>query len=152
MISIRWADAFEIPDLALIFAQCSDEDPATSEQALRAFMEKPAHTIVAAEADGELAGFICYVIDADKGVVALDWLAVAPRFRRMGVAKALLDFVDRRRRQIIGTALTAQVAEDNLPAQMLLKKSGFTCTRIYECEQDGQVLYHFECGTAGVPF
>lgn len=83
-----------------------------------------------------------YAIQERDSPQAWDWnlrfLYVRTGFRRDGVATEVLRLVKRE----FGV-VTASVPEANLPAQLLLKKAGFRCTRTGRDPKSGTDYYVF---------
>ena len=74
--------------------------------------------------DGEsLVGYAGLVLGA--GEAWINNIAVAPGWRRRGVARLLMDDMISRARAAGATALLLEVAVDNLPAQRLYDRYGF---------------------------
>ena len=76
-----------------------------------------------AEEDGNLLGYLVLSSVLDEGSV--DNVAVAPAYRRRGVADALLDDAEARARVLGLASVTLEVRAGNLPAIRLYEKHGF---------------------------
>lgn len=117
-INIRKASEEDVPRLAEIDRICIPQ-PWSEKLLLEAL---PQDLILLAEADGSVAGFveISKVLDEAN----INSLAVLPKFRRIGIAKAL---VLEAKRILIPeiTRLTLEVRSQNLSAVALYKAMGF---------------------------
>jgi ribosomal-protein-alanine acetyltransferase len=76
-----------------------------------------AFNVMVAERESELAGFMVTRITAPGEIEVLN-IAVAPEFRRRGIATLLLD-------SLVADEVFLEVRESNLPAQELYRKTGF---------------------------
>jgi len=113
--------AEHIPQIAAIERACFS-DP-WSENLFREILWNDAAVLVVAEgADGTVMGYAELSVVLDEGTI--DNVAVAPAYRRQGVADALLSaFVRFGRSQL--AFLTLEVRESNAPAIALYRKHGF---------------------------
>ena len=114
--------AAQLPQVAALEKVCFPADP-WSEDLFRAAMESP-HTIVllAEGEDGGLLGYAVLSAVLDEG--NLDNIAVAPRWRRQGVADALLSALTDIGRTSL-SVLFLEVRASNLSAIALYEKHGF---------------------------
>ncbi len=76
-----------------------------------------------AELEGALAGYLVAWLGAGTG--HLGNLAVAPAYRRRGIARRLLEDLFARARQLAATHLTLEVRVSNFAAQRLYREYGF---------------------------
>lgn len=86
-------------------------------------LDNPNAVMLAAYDDGQLAGYCCMYKVLDEGEIVN--VAVAPQFRRKGIAHAMLDVIlgDGYSKDL--ACIFLEVRERNLPAQELYKKMGF---------------------------
>ena len=98
--------------------------PFTREQLLSQ-MPDESHVFILAEDDsGEVMGYVGMMYVLDEGYISN--VAVAPEFRRMGIANALIDELMRIASKLDLCFVTLEVRESNAPARSLYKKHGFT--------------------------
>lgn len=83
--------------------------------------------LLVAELEGELIGTVSYDSQPDSDDITrrLFALDVGPKFRRTGVATALVKEVERRIKQAGQTAVRLDVAVDNIVAIRLYEKLGY---------------------------
>ncbi len=113
--------AEHIPQIAAIERSCFSHP--WSEDMLRETLWNDAAVIVAAEGeDGAVLGYAGLQVVLDEGYI--DNIAVAPAYRRQGVADELLSAFERFGREKLAF-LTLEVRQSNAPAIALYKKHGF---------------------------
>lgn len=113
--------AEHIPQIAAIERSCFSHP--WSEEMLRETLWNDAAVIVAAEGeDGTVWGYAGLQVVLDEGYI--DNIAVAPAYRRQGVADELLSAFERFGREKLAF-LTLEVRQSNAPAIALYKKHGF---------------------------
>jgi [ribosomal protein S18]-alanine N-acetyltransferase len=123
-ISIRAARPRDLEAIAKLENESFESDR-VSRRSLREFLRAPHRPMMVATIDDELAGYL--LVSMRKGARALRIysLAVAVRFARRGVGRALLQGAEaygrRRRRE----ALTLEVRYDNVSAIALYERCGF---------------------------
>jgi ribosomal protein S18 acetylase RimI-like enzyme len=86
------------------------------------------NVLVAAD-EGKVIGVINWRIFevGEKKIGYLFWLAVQPEYRRMGIAKKLINDVIKKIQQEIGLAeIYAAVEKNNIPSRRLIESLGFT--------------------------
>lgn len=111
-----------LPAVAALEKRCFPADP-WSENLFRFALDSPNSTILLAEgADGVLLGYAVLYTVLDEG--NLDNIAVAPEFRRQGVADALLSTLTGFARGHLAR-LFLEVRASNAPALTLYRKYGF---------------------------
>lgn len=93
------------------------------------------HKTIAIAVKGQMVGYLAF--KKTPFVLYLSYIYIGTRYRRKGVAYAALKNLlpDTYR-------LKSIVPENNLPAQLLLKKLGLFCERI-ETNPEGKTFYHF---------
>ena len=78
--------------------------------------------------DGEIAGFIFYVIDKDKKMAYLEENAVSPKFRGLGIASKMYEFVLNKMREdgMLYATVTTGLDNAHAPARHAYEKVGFS--------------------------
>ena len=95
-----------------------------TEAMLRLQLDPNSHVFLTAETEaGLVAGYVGMMYVLDEGYISN--VAVAPEYRRQGVADALLDALEARARALCLSFLTLEVRESNGPAVALYQKHGF---------------------------
>lgn len=113
--------AARLPQVAALEQVCFPADP-WSENLFRAALENPGAAVLLAEEDGAVLGYAVLSAVLDEG--NLDNIAVAPEYRRRGVADALLGALTGFGRECLAL-LTLEVRASNAPAIALYEKHGF---------------------------
>jgi ribosomal-protein-alanine N-acetyltransferase len=91
-----------------------------------------------AEMDGQIVGHLVFRSGPD-GVTLLN-LAVAPYWRRRGIARAMLAKLNEKQALLI----RATVPESNLPVQLLLRDAGYQAVDVFRGHFDGEDGYLME--------
>ena len=117
-MDITQAQSCHLPAIAAIERDCFGGEAWPAELIARLL---PRFT-VAAE-DGRVLGYLALSSVLDEGCV--DNVAVAPAYRRRGVADALLDATEKRAADMGLATLTLEVRAGNEPAICLYEKHGF---------------------------
>ncbi len=94
-----------------------------TEQMLRMQLSPDSHVFLTAQAEDGVIGYIGMMYVLDEGYISN--VAVHPRFRRRGVADALLAALEERSRALRLSFLTLEVRQSNAPAVALYEKHGF---------------------------
>ncbi len=94
-----------------------------SENSIIYEIKNPSAVFLCARLGGELAGYAVMTHVLDEG--SIDNIAVAERFRRRGVARALMEAVFASAAGLGLSFLTLEVRASNLPAAALYKSFGF---------------------------
>lgn len=95
-----------------------------TEAMLRLQLDPNSHVFLTAETgEGLVAGYVGMMYILDEGYISN--VAVAPEYRRQGVADALLNALADRARALRLSFLTLEVRQSNAPAVALYKKHGF---------------------------
>ena len=111
-----------LPRVVALEKLCFPADP-WSETIFRAALDSPGTAILLAEGEGSaLLGYAVVTVILDEG--NLDNVAVAPEYRRQGVADALLSALASFAREHL-TRLFLEVRASNAPALALYRKYGF---------------------------
>ena len=119
--TIRPMAAEDVPALAEIERACFSTP--WSEASLAAELQKPGAVFLVAELDGETAGYAGMNWVLDEGY--MDNVAVLPAFRRQGVARALMEALAARARELGLSFLTLEVRLSNTEAAALYRGLGF---------------------------
>ena len=98
--------------------------PFTREQLLSQMPDESHVFILAENDDGTAMGYVGMMYVLDEGYISN--VAVAPEFRRMGIANALIDELMRIASKLDLCFVTLEVRESNTPARSLYKNHGFT--------------------------
>ncbi len=133
--------AQHLPAVAELERICFPADP-WSEALFRAALENPgAAILLALGEDGALLGYAVLSTVLDEG--NLDNIAVAPAYRRQGVADALLSVVTGFGREHL-SRLMLEVRASNAPAIALYEKYGFAAVgrrkNYYDAPREDAVL------------
>lgn len=133
--------ARHLPAVAELERVCFPADP-WSEALFRAALENPgAAILLALGEDGALLGYAVLSTVLDEG--NLDNIAVAPAYRRQGVADALLSVVTGFGREHL-SRLMLEVRASNAPAIALYEKYGFAAVgrrkNYYDAPREDAVL------------
>lgn len=101
--------------------------------------------------DSELLG--AYLYTCEQTVVRLKWVAVHPAWRRRGIGAYMLSFLIGTRSGVRRKLFTADVAIDDVAAQMFFKSQGFKVPpRTSETrDDDGHQVLRFEFHKILVP-
>lgn len=106
---------------------CFSPEIAYTRQELRLFLEHPGALTLVAEDNGEVQGFMLTHVHKRHGhVITID---VRETQRRTGLGSRLLEATEERLRGAGKTAVTLEVAVDNLPALKFYKRHGFTLVK-----------------------
>ena len=96
-----------------------------TEAMLRLQLDPNSHVFLTAETGaGLVAGYVGMMYVLDEGYISN--VAVAPEYRRQGIADALLDALEARARALRLRFLTLEVRQSNGPAIALYQKHGFS--------------------------
>ena len=96
-----------------------------TEAMLRLQLDPNSHVFLTAETgSGLVAGYVGMMYVLDEGYISN--VAVAPEYRRQGVADGLLDALEARARALRLSFLTLEVRAGNAPAIALYQKHGFS--------------------------
>lgn len=136
-----------IPQIAALEKRCFPADP-WSEALFRGALENPAAAVLLVQGEGgAVLGYAVLSVVLDEG--SLDNIAVAPEYRRRGVADALLGALTGFGREHLA-ALTLEVRPSNVPAAALYEKHGFTAVgrrkNYYDAPREDAVLMTLNFG------
>lgn len=92
-------------------------------QQLQSQLTDSTHVFLAAEVDGAVAGYVGMMYILDEGYIAN--VAVAPEYRRRGIADALIAALCARCAQLGLAFVTLEVRHSNAAAIALYEKHGF---------------------------
>ncbi|PPK98141.1 ribosomal protein S18 acetylase RimI-like enzyme [Kineococcus xinjiangensis] len=102
----------------------NDDRPVDEPGALLALLERDPGALIVAEADGRIVGTL--VAGWDGWRAGLYRLAVAPEFRRQGVARELLRAAEERFAELGATRAHAMVLDDNTDAHRMWTALGYS--------------------------
>ena len=119
--SVIDAEIRHVPEIARLEKEIFS-DP-WSEKSLTDTLSGNNSLFLVCEKDGEVAGYVvCYVV-YDEAAIAN--VAVSPKYRRQGIAEAIISELQRRVRQRDCLTVTLEVRVSNTPAISLYEKLGF---------------------------
>ena len=116
---IKKAQPEHIEAIAALEKVCFPADPWPEEMVGRWLDRYP----VALDGDGSVAGYLVLSSVLDEG--SIDNVAVAPEYRRRGIADALVVDAVRRAKEAELAFVTLEVRASNAPAIRLYEKHGF---------------------------
>lgn len=115
--------------------------PWTKEQ-LKGQLPDSCHVFIAAESGEAVLGYVGMMYIIDEGYISN--VAVAPEYRRQGIADALIDELMRRAAALDLAFVTLEARQSNSPAIALYKKHGFVPVGVrknyYELPKEDAVL------------
>jgi ribosomal-protein-alanine acetyltransferase len=116
-----------VSDLDALFAleQAAFMTDRLSRRSLRHFLASPNATLTVAEKGGKLAGCSLVLYRRRSKLARLYSIAIAPEFRRRGLAQSLLAAAEKEATRRGRRALRIEVREDNARAIKLYKKLGY---------------------------
>ena len=113
---------------AIVKLECdSFPEDRVSRRAFLYALRAPHSPLIAAEIDGELAGYALVALRKDSRGARIYTIAVDPRFARRGVGFALLQACEKFARRHGRKALRLEVRYDNKAAIALYEKFGLRC-------------------------
>lgn len=120
-IFIRQAVPEDVPRVADIENRLFG-DPWTAEQFMTV-IDSPVEVFICAEYEGQLAGYICMTVIADQAYI--ENVAVDDGFRRLGIARTMVDTVCDIAREAGCPAVVLDVRINNSGARQLYAGCGF---------------------------
>jgi [ribosomal protein S18]-alanine N-acetyltransferase len=123
-INVREARPRDLEAIARLENESFESDR-VSRRSLREFLRAPHRPLIVATIDEELAGYALVSLRKGARALRIYSLAVAARFARRGVGRALLQACDAYARRHRREALTLEVRYDNSAAIALYESSGF---------------------------
>lgn len=115
--------------------------PWTKEQ-LKGQMPDSCHVFIAAESGEAVLGYVGMMYIIDEGYISN--VAIAPEYRRQGIADALIDELMGRAAALNLAFVTLEARQSNSPAIALYKKHGFVPVGVrknyYELPKEDAVL------------
>ena len=127
-----------VPQIKEIEKQCFSV-PWTDEQ-LRAQLPDKMHVFIVAESGEKVLGYVGKMFVLDEGYISN--VAVAPEYRRMGIADALISELLRRANELELSFVTLEVRESNAPARALYEKNGFSDVGLRKNYYNFVFVYH----------
>ena len=111
-------------DLILKIENACFSTPFTREQVISQLPDEHHVFLVSENENGEVMGYVGMMYVLDEGYISN--VAVAPEYRRNGLADGLINALKERAKQLELTFVTLEVREFNEPARALYKKHGFS--------------------------
>lgn len=104
------------------------------------YREKKNTRIIKAETDTDIIGAMYYQM---MGTICIKRICVHPRYRNLGVARSLVNYLVERLYNQAQSLLEAHVPEPAIQAQLFFKAVGFngTTTILYPKYENGQTIY-----------
>jgi ribosomal protein S18 acetylase RimI-like enzyme len=121
---VRPAEVGDLDAIAKLERESFPEDQ-VSRRSIGYFLRAPHVPVIAAFADGELAGYALLSLRKSSHSVRIYSIAVDARFARRGVGSALLHACENYARLNKKSQVTLEVRYDNAPAIALYEKWGF---------------------------
>lgn len=138
-LDIRWLIRRDVPEIIAI-DRMSFTNPVSAED-IAAQMRATSMIWLVAVHDDRIVGYIAYSLL--KHQFAVDRLAVAPAFRRRGVASALVRKITRKMNDGLRSKVHVQVSERDLEAQLFFRSAGFRYgATICECDSGAEREYY----------
>jgi ribosomal-protein-alanine N-acetyltransferase len=142
-VLVRWMVRRDLQDVAAI-EQSVFEFPWKEDEFIRCLQQRNCIGMVA-EYDNRVVGFMVY--EAAKTRFHLLNIAVAPEFRRRGIARQMLQKIIGKLGNQRRNKISLEVRETNLPALFFLRSLGFLATKIlrdfYENTNDDAYLMQY---------
>ena len=123
-IVVREARPGDLDAIARLESESFESDR-VSRRSLREFLRAKHRPVIAATIDDEIAGYALVALRKGARAVRIYSLAVAARFARRGVGRALLQACEAYARRHGRSALTLEVRYDNAAAIALYESLGF---------------------------
>ena len=125
MIKYRFAKQSDFDGVLKIENECFKQ-PYSVEELTYEFKQNPVNKIVVAEAEGEIIGFIDYLITFNSSTIMQ--VAVTEKYRKNGVATQLLSEMEKsfpKNVDDVVETITLEVRESNKAAKALYLKNGY---------------------------
>ena len=141
-MDIRWTTSRDIPEIARI-ERASFRAPWT-EQDIQAHLHAGCAASLVAMIDSQIVGYIlCHAYRTHW--LYIDSVAVAPEYRRDGVASALLADVERHTQAVPCRTMVTTIRERNVEGQKFFYANGFEVVRVRKnlfkgLDEDGYVF------------
>ncbi len=142
--SIKPVTANDLTELLRLNLRCFVNGDNYSVQTFRYLLNEP-HSLSyqVRTAEGVLAGFVFVVVNAD-GAAHITTICSAPEHRRRGIARLLLEHIERALRAKGLSTIVLEVRIGNEPAQELYSSSGYSIVqrmrRYYNNGEDGFLM------------
>lgn len=98
--------------------------PFTREQVISQLPDERHVFLACVNENGDIMGYVGMMFVLDEGYISN--VAVAPEYRRKGLADGLINVLKERAKQLELSFVTLEVRESNEPARALYKKHGFS--------------------------
>ena len=127
---IRDAEPSDIPALVELEKRCFETD-LVSARSFRHFLTRGNADLFLDEEDGKLRGYCLVLYHRNTSLARLYSMAVDPRYRKQGVASALLTYAERRALNEGATRMRLEVNQKNKAAQKLYRQLGYDEFAVY---------------------
>lgn len=114
--------ASDVERIAYIEKECFG-DSAWSYDSVRAFVENEFSHVTAASSDGKTVGYAGVIVVAGEGEITN--VAVLPEYRRRGIARSLVNAIEKTAVELSAELLHLEVRESNIAARALYGSLGF---------------------------
>lgn len=121
-LSIRWLIRRDMPEVLEIERLCF-EFPWSDDDFMGCLRQRNCIGMVAENDRRDIAGFMVY--ELHKSRLAILDFAVAPRFQRQGVGRAMMGRLTSKLSQQHRTEIVSEIRERNLDAQYFFREMGF---------------------------
>lgn len=141
---VRFAEPRDLNDLVALEQKCFQADR-LSRRSYRAFLSGTSARVAVAEGDGALLGAAVLLFNRATSIARLYSLAVAPKARGRGIARALLRAVETAALDHGSAVMRLEVRIDNAPARSLYEREGFSAVaRLPRYYADGTAALRLE--------
>ncbi len=151
-VHIRWMIRRDLPEVMHIEKESFDI-PETEEDFLRYLRQRNCIGMVAEHGE-RVVGFMIYELHKSK--LHLLRMAVAPNFRRQGVARHMVEKLFSKLSAHRRVQITIELRESNLNGHLFLKALGFRATavlrRFFEDSGEDAFVFRYMMGEDGVEF
>ena len=125
-VSIRWMIRVDL-DFVLAIEKDSFSEPWTRDEFVDALRQRGCIGMVC-EVGDEVAVYMLY--ELHKNRLRVINFAIAPKYRRNGYGKAMVDKLVAKMNYQLRSRITLEIRETNLPAQLFWKSQGFRAVTI----------------------
>ena len=129
---IRDAELSDVPALVELEKACFETD-ILSARSFRHFLTRGNADLFIDQDDGDgaLRGYCLVLYHRNTSLARLYSMAVAPKYRKRGLSKALLAYAESRALDEGATRMRLEVNQNNKPAQKLYRKLGYDEFAVY---------------------
>jgi len=129
-IKIRWLDVEEASIVARISRASLPEHQAMDSTRIVAFADTPDHVPKVILANGEIVGFMFFVLH--NRVINIRQIAIDPAYRHRGYGLRLVRHLCRQLRTFRRRIIVAKVPEEAYVAQCMFRKAGFKAFQVLD--------------------